>query len=937
MIQNTQLLTRAAMAGNRDAFGELVEQHYPLIRGVAFRRVGDWDVSEDLAQETLLAAHANLDQLRDSNAFPAWLCRIARNLSANWIRSEQYRRELAKRYKAERGTRAETSDNTSEDFARREHIRVLLEQLPPKLREALVIFYLEEHTAPEAARVLGIPENTFYNRVHRARKRMRELVEQDIRETVRPDSNKLAKRRLLSVLPLLPVMPSLAQRAAATGPGLALVNLCLQTWTGVASVGGKSAFAVLVFVVVTALSVALWSRQDSAQTATPNETSEATIGDKMVPASTDVPSATPSPAEVSVATVGAITTTPPALKPVLDEGPQQVGTVSGHVYHDDVLPLEGAKVIVYAPGTEWEELTQEEREEFFDPMWGSIVHPESAFHAFSDAEGFFKITRIPSVGDARINVYHKGFIDGGAYIELSAGGEIAMDLTLERREFVAGVLLSESGAPVTDAKVHVVQLLREDSAGSGGIQAGYTDQSGEFHLPVGLKSTERAVAIIMAKSKTLGNALFEDIDVCPEDSITLRYPNRTSLRGNVTVVDDASAIGFQVRLEGRFIGFFGERYDLQYWNESTEVIQDGSYEFNQLDPEPIYEIKVFDLNGREVALDRDFLELRPTASNTVNLRVEESAWVSGRVYGVRSRQPIPNVWVRCKGISSAEVVSYDSSRTAFTAETDSEGNYRIEILRGWGAFQIMADYGRDKNFGRTAARLVEELEIRPGGKYNVNLSLPTPWSRSFLVQDGDGNPLPDVGVQLDANALDGLGGGSYSGAKTDSEGRLTLSSLDPDYELAVQFQKEGYMPVKTEHLRGRPGESFPIETIVLLKVSDAVAKLVNVRQVAFANRTVDIYLYSDGVLGLTMDVRTDEHGFIRRDPQFQIADLLPTGGEISFELEIQDPAVDGQAGAIYRSSNHLLLPEDETQNMGTIVLEKVEVDASQPHPSSQDD
>ena len=83
MIQNTELLTRAAMAGNLDAFGELVAHHYPLVRGVVFRRVGDWDISEDLAQETLLAAHANLNKLRDSSAFPAWLCRIARNLSAN--------------------------------------------------------------------------------------------------------------------------------------------------------------------------------------------------------------------------------------------------------------------------------------------------------------------------------------------------------------------------------------------------------------------------------------------------------------------------------------------------------------------------------------------------------------------------------------------------------------------------------------------------------------------------------------------------------------------------------------------------------------------------------------------------------------------------------------------------------------------------------------
>ncbi len=241
------------------------------------------------------------------------------------------------------------------------------------------------------------------------------------------------------------------------------------------------------------------------------------------------------------------------------------------------------------------------------------------------------------------------------------------------------------------------------------------------------------------------------------------------------------------------------------------------------------------------------------------------------------------------------------------------------MLRGWGTFQIMADYGRDKQFERTPSRLVEELEIRPGGEYNVNLPFPTPWSRSFLVQDSAGNPLPAVRIQLNTRALDGFGGDSYSVDQTDSEGRATLSSLDPGYEISVRFRKDGYLRADTEYLSGKPGATLPMETIVLQRVPEAVATLVDGNNVAFADRQVKVYLYADGDLGRTIDTSTDGQGRIRRDSHIQIADLLPDAGEISFELEIENPPMEGQDGALYRS-DHLLLPADETEDMGTIVL-----------------
>jgi len=246
----------------------------------------------------------------------------------------------------------------------------------------------------------------------------------------------------------------------------------------------------------------------------------------------------------------------------------------------------------------------------------------------------------------------------------------------------------------------------------------------------------------------------------------------------------------------------------------------------------------------------------------------------------------------------------------------------------------MADYGRDKPFERTPARLVEELEIRPGGEYNVNLPLPTPWSRSFLVLDDDGNSLPGVRLQIYERPLEGSGGSSYGRGVTDAEGRVTLSALDPEYGVWFHFRKDGYIQAKAELLTGKPGETFPAETVVLKRVSGDVARLVDENDVAFANRTVNVYVYSDGELFTTIDTKTDERGMISAEQRAVLSGMLSPTGDYAFELEIENPALDGQDGALYRS-NHILLPADETQDMGTIVLKKVAGASMQHHPESQ--
>ena len=88
-------LVERARHGDEHAFAELVGRHYRRVSSIAYAITGDWAAAEDLAQETFLVAWQNLKRIRDPERFFAWLCRIARNLSRNWLRSRQCRLRLS--------------------------------------------------------------------------------------------------------------------------------------------------------------------------------------------------------------------------------------------------------------------------------------------------------------------------------------------------------------------------------------------------------------------------------------------------------------------------------------------------------------------------------------------------------------------------------------------------------------------------------------------------------------------------------------------------------------------------------------------------------------------------------------------------------------------------------------------------------------------------
>ena len=171
-------LVRRSLAGDRAAFGDLVERYERVIGVLAFQKVGNRSDAEDVAQEAFLKAFAALDELKEPERFGSWLYGIVFRAAIDLLRRRQRRGPVV----AIEDVEPVSAIRTETEVARREQSERVVEavgELPDKYRLVLTLRYQESLSYQEIADHLGEPAGTVANRIHRAanllRERLREL------------------------------------------------------------------------------------------------------------------------------------------------------------------------------------------------------------------------------------------------------------------------------------------------------------------------------------------------------------------------------------------------------------------------------------------------------------------------------------------------------------------------------------------------------------------------------------------------------------------------------------------------------------------------------------------------------------------------------------------------------------------------------------------
>ncbi|HEX7701051.1 MAG TPA: sigma-70 family RNA polymerase sigma factor [Kofleriaceae bacterium] len=220
MGRSDEELLAASRRGEREAFGALVERYQGVVCAVSYSRTGNRALSEDVAQDTFLAAWRQLDKLREATRLRAWLCGIARNLARK------------ARLRTEREAPTETLSTTFEganpfdqmaEVETDRLVRDALTRVPETYRDVLVLYYREHRSVRDVSRLLDISEDATLQRLSRGRQYLTDgvtdLVERSLRGHVQ-------KSLVVGVLAAIALAPSHAS-AATHAKGSSMIKIAL--------------------------------------------------------------------------------------------------------------------------------------------------------------------------------------------------------------------------------------------------------------------------------------------------------------------------------------------------------------------------------------------------------------------------------------------------------------------------------------------------------------------------------------------------------------------------------------------------------------------------------------------------------------------------------------------------------------------------------------
>ena len=178
MSKEIDNLVAKAKDGDHRAFEELVRETYVDTYTLAFRLTGDPEDARDVVQEVYLRVHKSLRRFRGDSQFKTWLHRITANCASTLLgRRNKHRHDPMPED-------APIADNNPQlDPAARADTGVLRNQLtdalrglPPKLSAVVVLRDIYDFSHEAIAAELGISESAAKVRLHRARKRLREIL-----------------------------------------------------------------------------------------------------------------------------------------------------------------------------------------------------------------------------------------------------------------------------------------------------------------------------------------------------------------------------------------------------------------------------------------------------------------------------------------------------------------------------------------------------------------------------------------------------------------------------------------------------------------------------------------------------------------------------------------------------------------------------------------
>ena len=181
-------LIEQTLAGDQSAYADLVKRHQRYVFTLALRFAKNREDAEEIAQDCFIKAYRSLDAFQRQSKFSTWLYTIVYTTAMTSLRKKRVDTNSIDDKDTYVQVEAQSSSydvNNAENRSRSYYVNQAISQLLPDDAMIITLFYNGEQSLEEIGRAMGMEANTVKVKLFRARQRLKEKLERNLKHEVK--------------------------------------------------------------------------------------------------------------------------------------------------------------------------------------------------------------------------------------------------------------------------------------------------------------------------------------------------------------------------------------------------------------------------------------------------------------------------------------------------------------------------------------------------------------------------------------------------------------------------------------------------------------------------------------------------------------------------------------------------------------------------------
>jgi RNA polymerase sigma-70 factor (ECF subfamily) len=179
---NDQLYITKVINGDTNAFANLIDAYKNMVFSLAYKMTKNREDAEEISQDTFIKAYKNLEKFKGDSKFSTWLYRIAYHACLDSIKKNKKHQNTLEINEIT-FNQIKSVENILEGIERKERAKIMndcLLKLPEEERSVIWMFYYDELSLKEIIEVTQLSEANIKVKLHRARKKLVAIVEENV-------------------------------------------------------------------------------------------------------------------------------------------------------------------------------------------------------------------------------------------------------------------------------------------------------------------------------------------------------------------------------------------------------------------------------------------------------------------------------------------------------------------------------------------------------------------------------------------------------------------------------------------------------------------------------------------------------------------------------------------------------------------------------------